>query len=248
MIRFTNVSMHYPRGGAALDRVSFSVTRGEFCFLVGPSGAGKSTILRLIHLEERPTAGDVHVDGRSTGTLPRREIPFLRRRIGVVFQDFRLLEDRTAEQNIAFALEVTGTPASAIPAKVARVLARVGLAGKATALPHELSGGEQQRVAIARAIVNDPVLLLADEPTGNLDERAAHGIFQLLLDIHATGTAVLMATHDMDLVRHAERRTLELHQGRLIADTAGSARPPRTTPPPRARSTTPPIGSSEQIP
>ncbi len=220
MIRFTKVSKQYPRGGPALEDVSFSLRRGEFAFLTGPSGAGKSTILKLIYVAERPTDGEVRVDGRSSVALTRRDIPQLRRRLGVVFQDFRLLDDRTAEQNVAFALEVTGTPESQIGPKVARALTQVGLASKATALPHELSGGEQQRVAIARALVNDPLVLLADEPTGNLDERSTRGIFQLLRDINASGTAVLMATHDLTLVRDTGFRTLEMNRGRLVFDSA----------------------------
>ncbi len=220
MIRFTKVSKQYPRGGPALEDVSFSLRRGEFAFLTGPSGAGKSTILKLVYVAERPTSGEVRVDGKSSVTLSRREIPQLRRRLGVVFQDFRLLDDRTAEQNVAFALEVTGTPESQIGPRVARVLTQVGLASKATALPHELSGGEQQRVAIARALVNDPLVLLADEPTGNLDERSTRGIFQLLRDINASGTAVLMATHDLSMVRDANFRTLEMNRGRLVFDSA----------------------------
>jgi len=228
MIRFTKVSKQYTRGGPALEEVSFHLRRSEFAFLTGPSGAGKSSILKLIYVDERPTSGEVRVDGKSSVTLTRREIPRLRRRLGVVFQDFRLLEDRTAEQNVAFALEVTGVPSSAIGPKVARVLAQVGLASKATALPHELSGGEQQRVAIARALVNDPLALLADEPTGNLDERATRGIFQLLRDINAAGTAVLMATHDLDLVRDTGLRTLELDKGRLVYDSGADA---QVTPP-----------------
>ncbi|MBX3173224.1 MAG: cell division ATP-binding protein FtsE [Gemmatimonadaceae bacterium] len=220
MIRFTKVSKQYERGGPALEHVSFHLRRGEFAFLTGPSGAGKSTILKLVFVEERPTSGEVRVDGRSSVALSRADVPRLRRRLGVIFQNFRLLEDRTAEQNVAFALEVTGTPANAIPQKVARALTQVGLASKAQAMPHELSGGEQQRVAIARALVNDPVVLLADEPTGNLDERASRGIFQLLREINQSGTAVLMATHDLDLVRTAGYRTLEMNKGRLVFDSA----------------------------
>ena len=220
MIRFTKVSKQYPRGGPALENVTFHLRRGEFAFLTGPSGAGKSTILKLIYVDERPTAGEVRVDGKSSVTLTRAEIPRLRRRLGVVFQDFRLLDDRTAEQNVAFALEVTGTPASAIGPRVARALTQVGLASKSTALPHELSGGEQQRVAIARALVNDPLVLLADEPTGNLDERSTRGIFQLLRDINNSGTAVLMATHDLDLVRDTGLRTIELNKGTVVYDSA----------------------------
>ena len=222
MIRFTHVTKNYPKGGPALDDVTFHVNRGEFAFLTGPSGAGKSTILKLIFVEERPSKGEVKVAGQSSITLGKAQIPALRRRIGVVFQDFRLLEDRTAEQNVAFALEVIGTPSRQIGPKVARVLTQVGLAAKATALPHELSGGEQQRVGIARALVNDPLVLLADEPTGNLDDRATRGIFQLLRDINATGTAVMMATHDLALVRSMAYRTLEMNRGKLVFDSGAS--------------------------
>jgi cell division transport system ATP-binding protein len=223
MIRFTNVTKHYPRSaGTALDDVTFSLARGEFAFLTGPSGAGKSTILKLTYMDELPTSGEVLVGTHSSARLRRRDIPKLRRRLGIVFQDFRLLDDRTAEQNIAFALEVIGTPRAAIPAKVARALTQVGLASKSTALPRELSGGEQQRVAIARALVNDPFLLVADEPTGNLDERATRGVFQLLRDINAAGTAVLMATHDLDLVARSAYRTIALDHGAIVSDS-GSA-------------------------
>src|SRR3954468_11678924 len=159
MLRFTNVTKVYPRGGKALDNVSFGLRRGEFAFLTGSSGAGKSTLLKLIHMEERPTSGEVLVGPTSSMHVKRKDIPQLRRRLGVVFQDFRLLETRTAEQNVAFALEVTGTPRSAIPARVTRVLQQVGLAAKATQMPRQLSGGEQQRIAIARALVNDPHFL-----------------------------------------------------------------------------------------
>ncbi|MBL8997598.1 MAG: cell division ATP-binding protein FtsE [Gemmatimonadetes bacterium] len=229
MIRFTHVSKQYPRGGPALDDVSFHLNKGEFAFLTGPSGAGKSTILKLIYVGERPTHGEVRVAGQSSAVMTRSQVPALRRRIGVVFQEFRLLEDRTAEQNVAFALEVIGTPRSQIGPKVARVLTQVGLAAKATSLPHELSGGEQQRVAIARALVNDPLVLLADEPTGNLDERATRGIFQLLRDINANGTAVLMASHDLNLVRTTNYRTLEMNHGKLVYDS-GAAAPPEPAP------------------
>ena len=222
MIRFTHVTKLYLKGGPALDDVSFHVNRGEFAFLTGPSGAGKSTILKLIYVEERPSNGEVRVAGQSSVTLSKAQVPQLRRRLGIVFQDFRLLEDRTAEQNVAFALEVIGTSRSQVGPKVARALTQVGLSGKATALPHELSGGEQQRVAIARALVNDPLVLLADEPTGNLDDRATRGIFQLLRDINTTGTAVLMATHDLALVRSMPYRTLELNRGKLVFDSGAT--------------------------
>ena len=230
MLRFTNVTKVYPRGGVALDNVSFGLRRGEFAFLTGSSGAGKSTLLKLIHMEERPTSGEVLVGTTSSLSLKRGDIPQLRRRLGVVFQDFRLLETRTAEQNVAFALEVTGTPRAAIPAKVSRVLHQVGLASKATAFPGELSGGEQQRVAIARALVNDPFLLIADEPTGNLDERSTRSVFQLLKDISAAGTAVLMATHDLQMVRGAAFRVIELDHGRIVSDTSDQPGTPAPDP------------------
>ncbi len=219
MIRLDKVFKAYKKGSLALRDVSFRVSKGEFVFLTGHSGAGKSTILRLIYAEEGPTSGEVRVSGFNTQKLSRRDVPRLRRRLGIVFQDFRLLENRTAEANIAFALEVTGTRRALIGPKVTRVLTQVGLAAKAHAYPNELSGGEQQRVAIARALVNDPFVLLADEPTGNLDERATRGIFQLLKDINAQGTAVLMATHDLDLVRNAEYRMIELQEGQVVYDS-----------------------------
>jgi len=224
VIRFSKVTKRYPTGtDAALDDVSFHIVRGEFVFLTGHSGAGKTTILKLMFAEERPTSGDVRVSGFGIGTLKRDEVPRLRRRLGIIFQDFRLLEGRTAAENIAFALEVTGSRAEVIPRRVARVLEQVGLANKADALPRELSGGEQQRVAIARALVNDPPVLLADEPTGNLDERATRGVFQLLCDINTAGTVVVMATHDLDLVRHANKRTLEMRDGRVVFDSISDA-------------------------
>jgi cell division transport system ATP-binding protein len=223
MIRFDRVTMIYPRaagGSAALRDVSLRIAKGEFVFLTGPSGAGKSTILKLLYMDERPTRGEVRISGYSSKEIRQRDIAQLRRKLGIVFQDFRLLEDRTAEQNVAFALEVTGAPRAAIGDKVARVLTKVGLASKATAYPRELSGGEQQRVALARALVNDPFVLVGDEPTGNLDERATRGIFQLLREINASGTAVIMATHNLDLVRSSDYRCIELNHGELVYDSA----------------------------
>ena len=226
MIRFLKVSKEYTRGHVALSQVTFQVKKGEFVFLTGPSGAGKSTIMKLAYMAERPSSGDVWVSGVNSRTAKGREIPKVRRKLGVVFQDFRLLEDRSAEANVAFALEVTGAPKALIAAKVSRVLAQVGLAAKATSFPSELSGGEQQRVAIARALVNDPTVLLADEPTGNLDDRATRGVFQLLRDINSSGTSVIMATHDLDLVRRVEFRTIELNHGRIVYDSAETPREP----------------------
>ena len=220
MIKFTNVFKTYAKGGLALKDVSFHIAKGEFGFLTGHSGAGKSTVLKLAYADEPPTSGEVRVSGYVVTEMAAWQIPHLRRRLGIVFQDFRLLEDRTAEENVAFALEVTGARYSSIPARVMRVLTQVGLAAKATAYPRELSGGEQQRVAIARALVNEPQVLLADEPTGNLDERATRGVFQLLRDINASGTAVVMATHDLELVRSAPYRVIELQEGAVVYDSA----------------------------
>ncbi len=203
MIRLNKVFKAFPKGSLALKDVSFHLAKGEFLFLTGHSGAGKSTILRLVYADDLPTSGMVRVSGFSTSSLKRRDIPRLRRRLGIVFQDFRLLEDRTAEENVAFALEVTGTRKGVIAPKVMRVLTQVGLAAKAQAYPRELSGGEQQRVAIARALVND----------------ATRGVFQLLRDINATGTAVVLATHDLDLVRAAPYRTIELQDGAVVYDS-----------------------------
>jgi cell division transport system ATP-binding protein len=219
VIRLSHVYKSYPNGALALKDVSFRVNRGEFVFLTGHSGAGKSTIMKLLFAEQKPTTGEVRVSGYNVSTLRVDEIPKLRRRLGVVFQDFRLLEDRTAAENVAFALEVTGARRDTIAARVTRVLTQVGLAAKGRAYPRELSGGEQQRVAIARALVNDPAILVADEPTGNLDERATRGVFQLLRDINAGGTVIVMATHDLDLVRQTSYRTIELRDGGVVYDS-----------------------------
>ncbi len=223
MIKFIHVTKEYPKGAALVD-VSFHILKGEFCFVTGHSGAGKSTALRLIYMAERPTSGDVRVSG-FVSARGGRDIPRLRRRLGIVFQDFRLLQERTAEENVAFALEVTGARRSTVGPRVMRVLTQVGLAGKARQYPRELSGGEQQRVAIARALVNDPIVLLADEPTGNLDERATRGIFQLLRDINASGTAVILATHDLDLVRSVPAHLIELQHGAVVYDSAEDGGP-----------------------
>jgi cell division transport system ATP-binding protein len=223
VIRFTDVTKEYARTGIALNDVRFHVAKGEFVFLTGPSGSGKSTILKLIYMEEMPTAGEVRVSGLSTSALRRGDVAQLRRKLGIVFQDFRLLEDRTVEANVGFALEVTGAPRATIPARVSRLLTQVGLASKSAALPRELSGGEQQRVAIARALVNEPYVLIADEPTGNLDDRATRGIFQLLREINASGTAVVMATHNLELIRRSDYRTIEINRGAIVFDS-GEAR------------------------
>jgi cell division transport system ATP-binding protein len=222
VIKLTNVSKEYPRRGYALRDVSFHLKKGEFAFLTGHSGSGKTTTMRLIHMAERPTSGEVRVTGYSSDKVTERHLWKVRRRVGYVFQDFRLLPGRTALENIAFVLEVTGTPRKTIVATAQRLLAQVGLATKAGSYVHELSGGEQQRVAIARALANEPFVLLADEPTGNLDDRATRGIMDLFWDINAKGMAVLMATHDLELVRrYPHARVFELDHGRLVYDSAG---------------------------
>ena len=230
MIRFTRVSKSYPRTGTAVNDVSLQVNKGEFVFLTGASGAGKSTLLKMIYMEERPTTGEVRVAGTSSVTAKPRDVAKLRRKLGIVFQDFRLLEHRTIEQNVGFALEVIGAPSSVIGGKVARVLTQVGLAAKGRALPRELSGGEQQRAAIARALVNDPFALIADEPTGNLDDRATRGIFQLLREINAQGTSIIMATHNLELIRRNEFRTIEMARGQIVFDSAEPESVGRRTP------------------
>jgi len=220
VIKLLDVTKVFPRTGPALEGVSFHVPKGQFVFLTGHSGSGKSTTLRLIHMAERPTEGEVRVAGFSSARTSRREVWKLRRRVGFVFQDFRLLPGRTAFENVAFALEVTGVPRRAIRPRVQRLLAEVGLASKSGSKVHELSGGEQQRVAIARALANEPLVLLADEPTGNLDERATRGILEIFWRINAMGMAVIMATHDLELIRrYPSARVLELDQGRLAYDS-----------------------------
>ncbi|MCL2089990.1 MAG: cell division ATP-binding protein FtsE [Micrococcales bacterium] len=221
MIRFENVTKVYARGARpALDDVSLDVDRGEFVFLVGASGSGKSTFLRLVMREERASAGAVLVAGREMGALPAWRVPKMRRKIGVVFQDFRLLENKTVFENVAFALQVIGRPRHHIVTAVPDVLDMVGLAGKEKRRPHELSGGEQQRVAIARAFVNRPSILLADEPTGNLDPTTSLGIMRLLDRINRTGTTVVMATHDDEIVDQMRKRVVELQAGAMVRDQA----------------------------
>jgi cell division transport system ATP-binding protein len=223
MIRFSHVYKDYARSGGALTDVNFHIRKGEFCFLTGHSGAGKSTLLRLIHMAEKPTRGEVRVSGYSSAQIRQREVALLRRKIGYVFQDFRLLTNRSAADNVAFALEVTGARQSVIRSKVGKLMAMVGLASKAEAYPHELSGGEQQRVAVARALVHDPLVLLADEPTGNLDERNTRGIFDLIRSINTSGTAVIFATHNLDLVRaNPSARVIELDHGAIVYDSQPS--------------------------
>jgi cell division transport system ATP-binding protein len=221
VIRFENVSKVYARGARpALDDVSVDVARGEFVFLVGASGSGKSTFLRLALREERPTRGKIYVAGRDLSRLSYWKVPSLRRSIGMVFQDFRLLPGKTVYENVAFALQVIGKPRHVIKTTVPEVLEMVGLDGKEKRRPHELSGGEQQRVAIARAFVNRPPILLCDEPTGNLDPTTSLGIMRLLERINRTGTTVIMATHDDEIVNEMRKRVVELSSGTVVRDEA----------------------------
>jgi cell division transport system ATP-binding protein len=218
MVVFENVTKRYPPDVLALDDVSLSIDSGEFVFLVGASGSGKSTFVRLLIKELDVTEGRLMVGARDLGKLNKHKVPYLRREIGCVFQDYKLLPRRTVAENVAYALEVTGDSPRAIRRKVPEMLALVGLAEKASRYPNELSGGEQQRVSIARAFVNHPALLIADEPTGNLDPETSIGIMQLLYRINRTGTTVVMATHDRDLVDKMQMRVIELATGKLVRD------------------------------
>jgi len=221
LIKFIHVTKEYSRPEPALSDVSFHLVKGQFSFLTGHSGSGKSTALRLAHLVERPTHGEVCASGFSSLRTSRRDVWKLRRKVGFVFQDFRLLPGRTALENISFALEVIDSPKKQILPRAQRLLGQVGLAPKAGSWVDELSGGEQQRVAIARALASEPLLLLADEPTGNLDERATRGIIDLFWEINALGMTVLMATHDLELMRqYSSARVLELDEGHLVYDSA----------------------------
>jgi cell division transport system ATP-binding protein len=219
MIRFDQVTKLY-KGNTrpALNSVTLEILRGEFVFLVGASGSGKSSFLRLVLKEENPSRGQIHVLGQNLGTLSSRKVPYFRRNLGVVFQDFRLLPQKNVFDNVAFTLQVIGKSKGFIQEAVPDVLKMVGLAGKTNRLPHELSGGEQQRVAIARAIVNKPAILLADEPTGNLDPSTSAGIMALLERISQSGTTVLMATHDAGIVDQMQRRVIELVGGQIVRD------------------------------
>ncbi|MDO5724047.1 MAG: cell division ATP-binding protein FtsE [Flaviflexus sp.] len=219
MITFDNVTKLYATGAhPALDGIDLTIDPGEFVFLVGPSGSGKSTFLRLCLAEERATSGEVHVLGKNLSELSSRRAPYLRRQIGTVFQDFRLLDDKNVFDNVALAMQVIGKPRHQIKSQVPEVLEMVGLEGKERRKMNELSGGEQQRVAIARAMVNRPKLLLADEPSGNLDKRTAMGIMSLLSRINRRGTTVVMATHAYDIVNEMRRRVVALNDGRIISD------------------------------
>src|SRR3954466_4985313 len=220
VIEFSRVTKTYPSGDVGVDDVSFTVRRGEFVFLVGSTGSGKSTLIRLLLKEIEPTAGTIRVAGRSLADISRAKTPHYRRNLGVVFQDFKLLPNRTVHDNVAYALQVTGGTRKEIRAKVPDILRLTGLSTKLHNRPNQLSGGEQQRVSIARAFVNHPPLLLADEPTGNLDPETPIGIMQLLYRINRTGTTVFVATHDREMVDKMRRRVLALDEGRLVRDEA----------------------------
>ncbi len=218
MIRFYNVTKRYPGGQTALDDVSFHVERGEFVFLTGSSGAGKTTLLKVIFRQESPSQGQILVNGRNVSSIPRKKVPFLRRSIGVVFQDFRLIHRKTVFENVTFVPKVLGVHLKDRRRIAYAALRRVGLAHRINAFPPELSGGEQQRVAIARAVINRPELLIADEPTGNLDPELSREILRLFLDINRQGTTILLATHDKDIIQRLGGRLLTLDSGRLASD------------------------------
>lgn len=221
VLELRGVGKVYPNGKVALRDVDLTLGEGEFVFLVGPSGAGKSTLLKLLIRDEVPTGGEVIVDGRDLARVARRRVPDLRRRIGIVFQDFKLLPTRSVRENVSFALEVTGTPRGRIRPAVERALAVVGLSAQADQFPATLSGGEQQRTAIARALVHEPRLIIADEPTGNLDPLISWEIIQLLLRINELGVTVLMATHNAEVVTSLRRRVVALEEGRIVRDGVG---------------------------
>ncbi|MFM5905668.1 MAG: cell division ATP-binding protein FtsE [Micrococcales bacterium] len=231
MIRIENVVKNY-RGAArpALENVSLEIEKGDFVFLVGASGSGKSSLMRLILREDTPNAGSVFVLGENLVTIPGRRVPYFRRQLGMVFQDFRLLPNKTVAQNVAFSLEVIGKSQGFISSAVPDVLNLVGLGHKQDNLPNELSGGEQQRVALARAIVNKPAILLADEPTGNLDPATSQDIMHLLERINAAGTTIVMATHDRGIVDRMRKRVIVLDQGKIVRDQRGAGYEPKTEP------------------
>ncbi|WP_457756000.1 cell division ATP-binding protein FtsE [Thermodesulfatator indicus] len=216
ILRLERVSKVYKPNIRALDDITFSVAKGEFVFITGPSGSGKSTLLNLIFRAEKPTSGEIFFEGRPLSSFPRKEIPFLRRKIGFVFQDFKLLENRTVFENVAISLEIQDIPEGEIRHRVLKILKRLGLAGKENQLVKQLSGGEKQRVALARAVINRPRLLLADEPTGNLDARRTEEVMEIFEDLNAEGTTIILATHDQSLFVDSHRRVLLLDEGRLL--------------------------------
>lgn len=222
MIEFKNVSKTYNNGTKAIQNVSLHVDKGEFVFIVGSSGAGKSTFLKLLMCEEVPSSGEITINGRAVNELRRRDIPYLRRTMGIVFQDFRLIERMTVYENVAFAMHVVGASPRDVRKRVPYILGLVGLQSKAKCYPSELSGGEQQRVGLARALVNNPSLIIADEPTGNVDPTLSFEIVDLLSEINRRGTTILMVTHEHNLVKHFNRRVIQIHHGEIVADTEES--------------------------
>lgn len=221
MIEFKNVSKVYDTGTEAVHNANFRIDKGEFVFLVGSSGSGKSTLIKLILKEEEPTRGNIIINGKDTTFLKPKKVPFLRRSMGVVFQDFRLLPDKTVYENVAFAMYIVKATPRHIRRQVPIVLSLVGLSAKAKMYPNELSGGEQQRVALARALVNNPSMIIADEPTGNLDPDTAWEIMNLLNDINLRGTTVVMATHAKNIVDAMNKRVIHIHQGNIVRDQKG---------------------------
>ena len=221
MIEFKNVSKVYDTGTEAVHNANFKIDKGEFVFLVGSSGSGKSTLIKLILKEEEPTKGNIIINGKDTTFLKPKRVPFLRRSMGVVFQDFRLLPDKTVYENVAFAMYIVKATPRHIRRQVPMVLSLVGLSGKAKMYPNELSGGEQQRVALARALVNNPSMIIADEPTGNLDPETAWEIMNLLKEINARGTTIVVATHAKDIVDRMNKRVIRIENGNIIRDEKG---------------------------
>ena len=221
MISIDKVTKIYDNGAVAINNISLNIKKGEFVFVIGSSGSGKSTFMKMLLKEVEPTEGKIIIDGININNISRKEVPFLRRKMGVVFQDFRLLPSKTVFENIAFALQVTEAPPKAIRRNVPAILAMVGLTHKAKVYPNELSGGEQQRVALARAIINKPPILLADEPTGNLDPETAWEIMELLKEINARGTTVVIATHARDIVDEMKKRVITLQKGVILSDKEG---------------------------
>ncbi|WP_366916135.1 cell division ATP-binding protein FtsE [uncultured Phascolarctobacterium sp.] len=218
MLRMNDVSKVYPGGSVALQNVNVHIAPGEFVFVVGPSGAGKSTFIKMLFREVLPTTGSIFVNGVDILSLEPKEIPFMRRQLGIIFQDYRLLPDRTVYENVAFAMQVIEAPHRKIKRQVLNVLDLVGLRHRANAYPNELSGGEQQRIAIARAIVNDPVFVIADEPTGNLDPETSWEIMEIFKEINETGTTIVMATHDKEVVDAMGKRVIAIEKGSIVRD------------------------------
>ena len=218
MIRLTDVEMQYPNGVQAIRGISMTIEDGEFVFMVGPSGSGKSTIIKLLTAEVEPTAGRIMINGFSVNNIAERQIPYMRRTVGVIFQDFRLIEKKSVYENLAFAMRAVGSPSKTIKNRIGYVLELVGLENKARRLPSELSGGEQQRVAIARALINNPTMIIADEPTGNLDPQRSFEIMLLLEQINALGTTVMVVTHEKGLVDRFTKRVVAIDEGRVVSD------------------------------